>query len=325
MQFRIRSSGAGARIAALTCLALASAVAEARADVTYSSGASASAFSRAVRFGAGVSPPGATTATGTQSFSRFDAGPVPTQVATSDTTYTFPFAGPTATGTAQAMAMADLASGLLRARASGNCDGPFAFGAGTACNVSGEANAQAVITDLLTFTPTRADGLAEVFLNIDGRVTEQFAGNALVSAYLVLTPVVSGSFGTPLIVNFNSGTGTVVSGGWINPNAGVSDSGGDIAFGFSALLPLAQYTTYAMRMQLDVQAQRGSSVDFSHTATTRFGVSGVEVTSQSGVFNAVTPIGGGVPEPQAWVLMLAGFFWAGSALRGSRALGPRRG
>lgn len=66
----------------------------ATAAPTYPSAAGAYASTQGSRvFGAGAAPPSATTGTGPQEFMRTDAGPVPTQVATSHTQHTFEFVG----------------------------------------------------------------------------------------------------------------------------------------------------------------------------------------------------------------------------------------
>lgn len=178
-----------------------------------------------------------------------------------------------------------------------------------------------MITDLLTFSATGDGGLALVSFSIDGTLSDPFGTNGSgASAYLTLDPVVGDAYGPRLLISFSSFSSTQMSGEWINPLVSTSQIANSIQWNFSAFLPLGTYSSYAMRMQLDTQAQSGGVVDFGHTATMGFGISdNLQFASQSGVFNAVAPLGA-VPEPSTWALMIGGFGLAGGVLRRRRAV-----
>ena len=115
------------------------------------------------------------------------------------------------------------------------------------------------------------------------------------------------------------------NGGYPVPAHWVTGFFGDIGTSMSTRLVIPSgLSTLGLRANLSVRCGSGDTCDFGHTGTVRFGdlPSGLSYTSESGAFltGLGGVVGGGVPEPATWAMMIAGFGLTGVALRRRRDL-----
>lgn len=88
------------------------------------------------------------------------------------------------------------------------------------------------------------------------------------------------------------------------------------------LIPTGE-TSMGFSAVMNLYCGGGSSCSFGHTARLGFGdlPEGLSFSSASGVFLTDTGVpSGAVPEPATWAMMIAGFAFAGSALRRQRSM-----
>ena len=91
----------------------------------------------------------------------------------------------------------------------------------------------------------------------------------------------------------------------------------------SLIIPTGQ-SSIGLHASLNLDCRAASSCDFGHTSTLRFDPlpAGLAFSSASGLL--LTNIGGAVPEPASWALMILGFGLIGAAMRRPASAGRMR-
>ena len=83
-------------------------------------------------------------------------------------------------------------------------------------------------------------------------------------------------------------------------------------------------SSLGVQATLNISCRGGDTCDFGHTGAFRFGAlpGGLSYTSESGTFltGLGGVVGGGVPEPATWAMMITGFGLIGMAMRRRRVL-----
>jgi hypothetical protein len=228
--------------------------------------------------------------------------------------------------TAGGTAMADLATGQLHASAYET--GPVA---------GGSATASASFSDTVHFDVGSITGI--IPLTVTATVHGTFGGDGSPAT----GPYGGGSFSLALYDPFTNSFQLTAGIGYMSDALGdIGDTstshwvtGGSSTGPWSQVGPDIFIGTYYLdtahpdlmvNMNLDAFSANGgwdygSFSDFGHTAGFSWVLpEGVTFTSDSGVFLTKAPLGetGGVPEPAAWALMLAGFGSIGAILRSRR-------
>ncbi|WP_375402288.1 PEPxxWA-CTERM sorting domain-containing protein [uncultured Sphingomonas sp.] len=224
---------------------------------------------------------------------------------------------PYPTGTADAFASANLATGELKASAATNrpCDQIIN------CLPTG-AYAQAGFSDTLRFTIPGATSTTITSINMAFSSIGEFINGASPST---LQHILQGTFYNQGLSN-GAGFNILYQNGSVNTGVGgfnthqitsaIRDN-----FGITVSYDLYGATPdLSLALTLYAIANDGGIADFGRTA--RVGLTlpeGVTYTSASGVFLTAVGVPGAVPEPATWASMILGFGLVGGALRRARA------
>ena len=219
---------------------------------------------------------------------------------------------------ASATAIADEANGLLRGSIDTESLDPFTTGATVVSSRYSSASLQASFRDIITFTKDPSSNITDLYfsMNYEGSEIE-----SAISTYpevdlaarfyrpdfgqLLYKADVGTDFNGRPVISYNSG--------WLNPVGAAGLNGGL----FSGIIRFSSSSfSFGFDETLIVVGSDGAKADLLHTARINFLVpNGVNFTSGSGLFNAVTYVSSGVPEPATWGMTILGFGTMGFAMR----------
>jgi len=184
-------------------------------------------------------------------------------------------------------------------------------------------SASAVFGDTVTFSGATD---ATFSFNVDGSIYSDPLDPENTSTFQILVLATlrvfeSGAGATSS--NFTSHPGALVSDTFLlelrNPTDGVFQTVDELLFGSTSVLSGGSYDVFASISTSVAMNGHPAFVELDFLNTATFGIEvgpGVTYSSDSGVL--VGSVTAAVPEPQAWALMLAGFFGAGAMIRDRR-------